>query len=258
MNNFKIALNSTWNPYYAFNEFIGSFLLVLLTIVFFFMIHKYVKSKLVFAITMGVIFVSVTEITIVIGHFYGGSSQSIAFINPISVILNGVMRDYYSGIMYLIGFEFIGALTAGIVGLGIIKGMGANIKEFTKSIIIEDKNIGQSMTKEVFFNTILSLVILTIPIFAWINSTSDMTLSYIFIGIVITILLLASQKNGYFIFMLPLTLVFLLIKVVFDKISKKQLLNIVVNSTIHITVAFIVGAIYYQLIHSGKVYYSLV
>ncbi len=258
MNNFQLALNKSWNKYYAFNEFLGSGLLVLLIIVFFFMIQKYIKNKSILALTMGVTFIAVTEITTVVGHFYGGASQALAFLNPISVILNAVMRNHYSGIPYLVGFEFIGSLAGGVIGVGVIKGMGANLKEFAQDIVIEDKKIGQSITREVFLNVILCLVIISVPIYSWINSTSDMTLSYILIGVVVTILLLVSQKNGYFVFMLPLTLIFLLIKVIFDKVNLKQLLNVAVMSTIHIAIAFLIGAIFYKLIHTGKVYYSIV
>ncbi len=257
MNNFKLALGQSWNKYYALNEFLGSGLLTLLIIVFFYIIKKNTKNKFVIAPVIGVIFLVVTMITTVSGHFYGGSSNALALINPLNVIMNGVIRNTYIGMAYIIGFEFLGTMCGGIMAICVIKGLGGSLREFAHGIIFDNSSWYQSLTKEAFMNIFLGLGVISVPLFAWIHSTSDGTLSYVVLASLITILLLATSDMGYFMFMLPLSIFLLIIKALFDVVEKSELINFTITTGIHIIIPFIIGGVLYQFINSGKIYFHL-
>jgi glycerol uptake facilitator-like aquaporin len=162
MNNFKVALNSWFNPYYAFNEALGSFFLMFFIIIAMHFFYKNFKNKALFSIIVGIIFIFILIFTLVLGELYGGSGNVIGFLNPISVLAHAALRNMFKGVLYLIGFEFIGTFIGFILGILIIRLLGTGFEEFGEMIELDDSPIIRSALKEMIMIIFLTLGILSI------------------------------------------------------------------------------------------------
>ncbi|CAM9124752.1 MAG4940 family membrane protein [Mycoplasma marinum] len=258
MNNFEVALGEKWNKYIAINEMMGSFMLISFIIIFLYFITKHKNNHFLIAFMIGIVFMVTTIITMVFGYFYGGSSNSVALLTPIAAILNGIIRGMYIGLPYIIGFQFIGALLGGAVTLLVLKGLGANLKLFCETAFnLDNSKISASLTKEVVMNLFVCLSIVSIPLFSWMNSTLDSTLALLILSLSVMLLLLITSKNKYFMFASTFSLIILMYRLVFNRPTKKEIINLSIAFGVHIIIPIIVGFIFYGLIHSGKVYYNL-
>lgn len=238
----KQLLSLNWDWGIAISEFVSSFILLFLVMVF---LTSSLKKKF-----MPIVFAISTLFSIVfgwsIGSHIGGREHALSLITPISAILISFHENAFNALWYIVLFQIFGS-AFGFLWFCIYKKFLLKNNNFLpqKEEIFSGKHVAW---KSLIFQPILIFSLLYIPLLDWTSYQTGLLLNAIITSLVIGLILFLTKDFGFIIFSPWISIAYIIISksfdkkiVIFKKISiSKQIVNFFIEFIIQITIMEII------------------
>ncbi|WP_025755574.1 MAG4940 family membrane protein [Mycoplasmopsis cricetuli] len=289
MTNFE-KLNTFYDANVFSIEFIGSLFLTFFVFMAKYFVIKTKKGNIFLAISYTSSVVISIVFTWTISRFLMRVESS-AYLNPINVIvqsfIQGITKNLnglplINGIWYLLGAQLLGSLVAVFflffATLFLEWYLNVNQKKFymffmffiSKTNDNKNENITfydlfksekvaslKHFIKELFF---ISIFILLVPFIGYINDIKFQVNNYnktFIMTVIVGIILIFSSKFNFFMFSIWINLVYLIVRLIFKKITKNEIINFLSSLSLTIFLSMLISIFYLLLANSAKITFSL-